>query len=46
MPKTYDYTIIGGGIVGLSTSVAILERFPTASVLLVLEEKQKRGPTP
>jgi L-2-hydroxyglutarate oxidase len=38
MPKTYDYTIIGGGIVGLSTGVAILERFPTASVLLVEKE--------
>jgi L-2-hydroxyglutarate oxidase len=38
MPKTYDYTIIGGGIVGLSTGVALLERFPGASVLLVEKE--------
>jgi L-2-hydroxyglutarate oxidase len=38
MPKTYDYTIIGGGIVGLSTGVALLERFPGASVLLLEKE--------
>jgi L-2-hydroxyglutarate oxidase len=38
MPKTHDYTIIGGGIVGLSTGVALLERFPGASVLLLEKE--------
>jgi L-2-hydroxyglutarate oxidase len=38
MSKTYDYTIIGGGIVGLATGVALLERFPTASLLLLEKE--------
>src|SRR4051794_26163715 len=38
MPKTYDYTIIGGGIVGLSTGVALLERFPGASVVVLEKE--------
>jgi L-2-hydroxyglutarate oxidase len=38
MPKTYDYLIIGGGIVGLSTGVALLDRFPGASVALLEKE--------
>jgi len=38
MPKTHDYTIIGGGIIGLATGVALLERFPSSSVLLLEKE--------
>ena len=40
---TYDYIILGGGIVGLSTGMAILDRFPTAS-LLVIEKEGVWGP--
>lgn len=36
----YDFTIIGGGIVGLSTGVALMERFPQASILLLEKENQ------
>ncbi|WP_246938539.1 L-2-hydroxyglutarate oxidase [Bacillus pinisoli] len=35
----YDFTIIGGGIVGLSVGKALLERFPNAKVLLLEKEK-------
>ncbi|HEU5194227.1 MAG TPA: FAD-dependent oxidoreductase, partial [Methylomirabilota bacterium] len=35
---TYDLAIIGGGIVGLATARALLERFP--SLRLVLCEKE------
>ena len=39
---TYDYCIIGGGIVGLATAMALLERRPGAS-LLVLEKEASLG---
>src|ERR1700742_1340822 len=35
---TYDYIIIGGGIVGLSTGMALTERYPGASVVLLEKE--------
>ncbi|QBF27745.1 L-2-hydroxyglutarate oxidase [Pseudomonas tructae] len=38
----YDYCIIGGGIVGLATAMALLERQPGAS-LLILEKESSLG---
>ncbi|MDF9618871.1 L-2-hydroxyglutarate oxidase [Pseudomonas entomophila] len=35
---TYDYCIIGGGIVGLATAMALLEQRPGASLLLLEKE--------
>ena len=36
MPNTgYDIAIIGGGIVGLATALALSERFPRVSVALL-----------
>ena len=40
----YDYCIIGGGIVGLATAMALLERQPGAS-LLILEKEISRKKT-
>jgi L-2-hydroxyglutarate oxidase len=34
----YDYAIVGGGIVGLATAVALVDRF-TSSRILVLEKE-------
>ena len=39
---TYDYCIIGGGIVGLATAMALLARRPGAS-LLILEKEASLG---
>ncbi|MFP5427765.1 MAG: L-2-hydroxyglutarate oxidase [Gammaproteobacteria bacterium] len=39
---TYDYLIIGGGIVGLATAMALLEQRPGAS-LLILEKESSLG---
>lgn len=39
---TYDYCIIGGGIVGLATAMALLEHRPGAS-LLILEKEASLG---
>ncbi|NDJ16487.1 L-2-hydroxyglutarate oxidase [Myxacorys almedinensis] len=36
----YDYAIVGGGIVGLSTAVALGKRYPNAKVLLLEKEGQ------
>ena len=36
----YDYVIIGGGIVGVSTAWQLKQRQPDASVLLVEKESQ------
>jgi (S)-2-hydroxyglutarate dehydrogenase len=35
----YDFIIIGGGIVGLSTSMALYEKYPLAKVLLIEKEE-------
>jgi L-2-hydroxyglutarate oxidase len=40
MPEKYDHLIIGGGIVGLSVGVEILNKYPSARVLLVDKEEQ------
>ncbi|MBT2688065.1 L-2-hydroxyglutarate oxidase [Bacillus sp. ISL-47] len=34
----YDYIIIGGGIVGLSTGMALQERFPSAKIAILEKE--------
>lgn len=34
----YDFVIVGGGIVGLSTGMALYERFPNAKVLILEKE--------
>jgi L-2-hydroxyglutarate oxidase len=36
----YDYCIIGGGILGLATATALLERHPGAGILLIEKEQQ------
>jgi L-2-hydroxyglutarate oxidase len=36
----YDYAIVGGGIVGLSTAVALGNRYPNAKILLLEKEGQ------
>lgn len=38
----YDFTVIGGGIVGLSALIALREKYPQASLLL-LEKEQEVG---
>ncbi len=39
-PRTaYDFAVIGGGIVGLATAKALLERHPGASLLLLEKEE-------
>ena len=34
----YDFAIVGGGIVGLSTGMAIYERFPNSKVIVIEKE--------
>lgn len=34
----YDYMIVGGGIVGLSTGYALIKKHPRAKVLIVEKE--------
>ena len=36
----YDFVIVGGGIVGLSTSMALGERYPKARILVLEKENQ------
>jgi L-2-hydroxyglutarate oxidase len=40
--SSYNYAVIGGGIVGLATARALSERFPDCSIV-VLEKEQKPG---
>lgn len=40
MNKIYDYAIIGGGIVGLSTAYKLSLKFPQASILLFEKEEE------
>jgi L-2-hydroxyglutarate oxidase LhgO len=42
MPTRYDVAIVGGGIIGLATARALLERAPTAR-LVVLEKESRPG---
>lgn len=36
--KMYDFAIVGGGIVGLSTGMALYKRFPNAKVVIIEKE--------
>ncbi|MDM5338546.1 L-2-hydroxyglutarate oxidase [Fictibacillus enclensis] len=36
----YDFCVIGGGIVGLSTGMTLLNQYPNAKVLIVEKEKE------
>src|SRR3954471_96417 len=36
--QTYDYAIIGGGIVGLATAMALGQRFPQSRIVLLEKE--------
>ena len=36
--KTYDFVLIGGGIVGVSTAWQMKQRYPDAAILLVEKE--------
>lgn len=38
--KIYDYVIIGGGIIGISTAWQLQQHFPNASIIVVEKEKQ------
>jgi L-2-hydroxyglutarate oxidase len=38
--KIYDFVIVGGGIVGVSTAWQLLQRYPDAAVLLVEKESE------
>ncbi|MGR5142187.1 L-2-hydroxyglutarate oxidase [Photobacterium sp. DNB23_23_1] len=38
MDKVYDYIIVGGGIVGISTAWQLIQRHPDASVIVVEKE--------
>ena len=42
MPEKYDHLIIGGGIVGLSVGLELLNKYPNARVLLV-DKEDKTG---
>ena len=36
--RSYDFVVIGGGIIGLATSLALLRRYPRAQLLLLEKE--------
>lgn len=38
MPVTYDFAVVGGGIVGLSTAMALTQRHPGAKILVIEKE--------
>ncbi|MCE1653978.1 FAD-dependent oxidoreductase, partial [Enterobacter hormaechei] len=40
MEKPYDYVILGGGIVGISTAWQLKQRYPTARVLVLEKESE------
>jgi L-2-hydroxyglutarate oxidase len=42
-PMTYDYLIVGGGIVGISTAWQLLKRYPTQRILVVEKELHYAG---
>ena len=35
----FDFAIVGGGIVGLSTGMALTKRFPGAKIVMIEKEK-------
>ena len=42
MPNRYDVAIVGGGIIGLATARALLERAPSARIV-ILDKESKLG---
>ncbi|MEN8787630.1 MAG: L-2-hydroxyglutarate oxidase, partial [Flavobacteriales bacterium] len=40
MSQTYDYAVVGGGIVGLSTAYKLTLKFPQAKVLVIEKEQE------
>ena len=38
MKKVYDFAVIGGGIVGLSTAMQLLQKFPQKKLILIEKE--------
>lgn len=40
MDQSYDYIVIGGGIVGVSTAWQLQNRYPDKSILLLEKEQQ------
>lgn len=40
MPHTYDFIIVGGGIVGLTTSFELKKRFPRARIAILEKENE------
>lgn len=40
MSKIYDYAVVGGGIIGLSTAYKLTLKFPQAKVLVIEKEKE------
>src|SRR3954464_9500013 len=37
--QTFDFAVIGGGIVGLSSALALGRRFPTATIVVLEKER-------
>jgi (S)-2-hydroxyglutarate dehydrogenase len=37
---TYDFAVVGGGIVGLSTAMALTDRFPSSRIVLLEKENE------
>jgi L-2-hydroxyglutarate oxidase len=42
-PMTYDYLIVGGGIVGISTAWQLLQRYPNQRILVLEKEPHFAG---
>ncbi len=41
MRRTYDYIIIGAGIIGMSIARMIREKYPQAAILMIEKEKKE-----
>lgn len=40
MSQVFDYAIVGGGILGLSTAYKLTQKFPESTILLIEKEKE------
>ena len=40
MSKIYDYAVVGGGIIGLSTAYKLTLKFPQAKIIVIEKEKE------
>jgi 2-hydroxyglutarate dehydrogenase len=40
MPETYDFAVVGGGIVGVATALELLKRHPGAAIVLIEKEPE------